>query len=49
MRWIEAGLDVAYDSKSRLEYQRASLSDDTFEAYLEDQALRWEQAVNMDW
>ena len=39
MRWIEAGMNGAYDSQSRLEYHRASLSDDTFEAFLEERGL----------
>ena len=49
MRWIEAGMEVAYDSQSRLEYERASSSDSAFQAYLENRAHLWEQAVNMDW
>lgn len=50
MRWIESGLDVAFDSESRVEYAAASSEDlEAFEEFIQYSAHMADQHDNMDW
>jgi hypothetical protein len=48
MRWVEAGLDVAFDSDSVRDYNDA-MDSGTFEELIERWAYFSDQAANMDW
>jgi hypothetical protein len=50
MRWIESGLDVAFDSESRVEYAAASSEDlEAFEEFIQYSAHMADQHDNMEW
>jgi len=49
MKWIDGGLPVAFDDRSRAEYTRAATSGRTLDQFLERSAHEFDQAVNMDW
>lgn len=48
MRWIEAGLDVAFDEESRRRYEAAMQSDSDFEEFLELEARRADAIANFE-
>jgi len=49
MRFAESGLDVAFDAKSREEYQKAIESDDAFDELLNRLSYFADLHTNMDW
>ena len=49
VRWVEAGMDVAFDEYSRRDYANASASDAAFDYFLEGTQRAEDQAANMDW
>lgn len=49
MRWIESGLDVAFDAGSREQYALALQSPALFDDLMQYSNALWEQHVNMDW
>jgi hypothetical protein len=49
MRWIEGGLDVAFDIESRIKYAVALASNELFEDLMDYTAYQWERHANMDY
>lgn len=49
MRWIDGGLPVAFDERSRSAYTRAATSDRAFDEFLERSSWEFDRAGNMDW
>jgi hypothetical protein len=48
-RWVDAGLDVAFDESSRQRYRAAMESDSGFEHFLDGTLRRIDMEMNMDW
>lgn len=48
-RYVESGLNVAFDERSRREYAASIANDDVFENYLEYQTHLADMHANMDW
>jgi hypothetical protein len=48
-RFIESGLNVAFDQKSLSEYREATKSDDDLKSYIECTAYVADMYANMDW
>jgi hypothetical protein len=49
MRYVESGLNVAFDAKSRAQYHSASSSDAEFEKFLQRLSAIDAMETNMDW
>lgn len=49
MRWIESGLDVAFDVGSRAQYALALQSPALFDDLMKYSTALWERHVNMEW
>jgi hypothetical protein len=49
MRWIESGLDVAFDIESRIKYALALSTDELFEDLMDYTGHEWERHANMDY
>lgn len=49
MRFVEAGLDVAFDEDSRKEYRAAMATDETFNEYIDRQSQLVDDHMNMDY
>lgn len=49
MRWIEGGLDVAFDVGSRAQYALALQSPALFDDLMKYSTALWERHVNMEW
>jgi hypothetical protein len=49
MEWVESGMDVAFDSKSRSAYRDAASSPDDFQEFLRTSEYMSDMSANMDW
>ncbi len=49
LKWVEAGLDVAFDSASRKKYRAAMESDEQFQDFLDWSAMDADRLANMDY
>ena len=48
MKWVESGLDVAFDDASRARYKTAMESEERFNDFIEWSDYQWARRANMD-